>query len=127
MDGRSLAPLWADTPPDTWRASFLISNKCPAFPEGVAGSECFNAVRTARYLYIARPALAEYELYDMLADPYQLDNLYAAAGSAVIEPLAERLAALLQCSGATCRQREDAPLDVPAISPRVADSTGPAD
>ncbi|MBP6786411.1 MAG: sulfatase-like hydrolase/transferase [Candidatus Promineofilum sp.] len=75
-DGRSFAPLLAD-PAAPWTEGLLL--------ERHAGDDAtkFYAIQTARYMY-GEYLNGDVELYDMLADPYQLQNVvddpaYAAA------------------------------------------------
>ncbi|MFN2471753.1 MAG: hypothetical protein ABR583_12365 [Gaiellaceae bacterium] len=64
----------------------------------------FTAVRTVRYLY-AEYANGEQELYDLLRDPDELSSRHAAPGYAGVRAaLAERLAHLRSCAGASCRE-----------------------
>jgi hypothetical protein len=52
----------------------------------------------------AEHAGGEFELYDMTSDPYQLRSRHRdPAYAAVRAQLAERLAQLRNCSGASCR------------------------
>jgi hypothetical protein len=52
----------------------------------------------------------ERELYDLGADPYQLENVYPGAEPTRKEGLATRLAALKGCAAETCRTAEDEPV-----------------
>lgn len=65
----------------------------------------FAAIRTARYVY-AEYANGETELYDLEADPFELQSQHA---NPAYEParaaLAARLAALRGCAGESCRTR----------------------
>ena len=45
----------------------------------------------------------ELELYDMRADPWQMDSIHRKVGPEIMAPLARRLHALEVCRGATCR------------------------
>ena len=49
------------------------------------------------------------ELYDLRADPYELDNIYESADPALLENLKARQEALRDCSEEGCREAEDAP------------------
>lgn len=60
-----------------------------------------------RYVYLEY-ATGERELYDLVDDPYQLENLYDAADPGLLEWLALGLAALRTCQGASCPTAEDA-------------------
>ncbi len=126
-DGRSLEPLFDTSPAPSWRTDFLVEYKGTYFPldEDLdtlaqvqaaiqAGSPMkvptYRAVRNEQYLYVEWYSTAphEYELYDMVADPYQLDNLVATPeGAALHEPtttvLQARLEELGSCAAATCR------------------------
>ena len=49
------------------------------------------------------------ELYDLSADPYELENLHGSAGPALEERLQTRLDELRGCTGEGCREGETAP------------------
>lgn len=124
VDGRSLVPLLRDgsPPPDTWRQGFLIEHwsqqRREAFqaegvleppdpmeldqPQQLAIPQ-FAAIRTKDYLYVEY-VTGERELYDLNADPYQLESLHGTAESALIGSLSEQLAKLKACAGASCRE-----------------------
>jgi len=95
VDGRSLVPLLRDEPPPlaAWRSDFLIEH----FSAGVSWS-----LRTDAFLY-GESETGERELYDMRADPFQVDSRHRRADPAVVGPLAARIAALADCRGASCR------------------------
>jgi hypothetical protein len=48
----------------------------------------------------------EHELYDLHADPYQLNSLPRAGNEQTYTNLSRRLAELRACSGASCRTAE---------------------
>jgi N-acetylglucosamine-6-sulfatase len=114
VDGRSLAPLLGNDPPTSveWRSAFLVEIGRPNFP--------FEAVRTERHLYVEHDT-GERELYDLIDDPYQLDNRYATADPDLIAQLQARLEALRGCVGAECRSAEST--DSP--TPPPSDTTPP--
>jgi N-acetylglucosamine-6-sulfatase len=131
VDGRSLMPLLAGSTPADWRTDFevqYVNNVASMGPEAeippgappelsaFLGLDVasYRALRTKRYLYVewydeeSAPQVHEYELYDLRADPWQLDNILATkAGRAESEELVDRLrtrlATVADCAGATCR------------------------
>jgi arylsulfatase A-like enzyme len=113
-DGRSLLPAAAH--PDRVRGRELLLEKGdidddPDDDGPTSGT--FGAVRTARYVYVEH-GTGELELYDLEADPYQLQNLAAdPAYDAVEAALAARLAGLRSCAGPGCRLKPDLKLKLP--------------
>lgn len=109
VDGRSLVPLLAKDPPplEDWRQAFLIEywRPRPESPDALI----WRGIRTDAYKYIEWSTSKWRELYDMNADPYELDNLYADGEPAITRKLAPWLDALFECAGATCRSLENAP------------------
>ncbi|NBE98370.1 sulfatase [Nonomuraea sp. KC401] len=106
-EGRSLVPLLGGHPPAQWRRNVLVefarpANRASARQTPVPG---YRALRTDRYTYV-RYDTGERQLYDLHADPYQLDNLAASADPALLAGLERRLQAMMACSGATCRQAD---------------------
>lgn len=122
VDGRSLLPLWTAADPDAlaWRKSLLISYVC-AYPLDVidiyaSNPKCFNQVRTERYAYIHYPVRNEFELYDVITDPYQIYNLLSKRSAAeesgvdldlIAQAYHKALKDLLTCRGISCRSREN--------------------
>jgi hypothetical protein len=102
LDGRSLAPLLAGGP-GLGRQAISIASQSP-----YNGVPAWRGVRTTAHTY-ARYGTGETELYDNVADPFQLRNL--AGGSAVRalqQSLEERSAALAACAASRCRALEGA-------------------
>lgn len=123
-DMRSLAPLLTVPPPPTWRNDFLVERRmnlgANVDPSQyyVIGSlfdlPSFAAVRTTRFKLVEwyqqgeLGGAHEYELYDLVADPYELDNLVKTPSgfqqyALVFVLLLQRLRALQGCSGTACR------------------------
>lgn len=103
-DGRSLAPLLSGYPPETWRDVLLV--------EHFVGPN-WAGLRTPRYAYFEHES-GERELYDLLKDPHQLDNVYERADKELRAGLRARLEDLKDCAGAECRAAEN--LTIPGAS-----------
>jgi N-acetylglucosamine-6-sulfatase len=115
LDGRSLLPLLSGDP-DAWPVDRGI-----LLEAGEHVSPCgFRGIRTTRDVYIERLAggagggceiQGEPEQYDLLTDPFELENLASpkvpASDDPVIEArraeLASRLQELRRCVGRSCR------------------------
>jgi arylsulfatase A-like enzyme len=127
-DGRSLLPLLGGEEPASWRSSVLLE----AFLDGKSAREAsdeveddeegasqdgdessrmdrtaFRSVRTDTHKYVEHEN-GEKELYDLDADPYELENVYQTADPALIEDLKAKLEDLKNCSEEGCRESEDA-------------------
>ena len=113
-DGRSLLPFAAH--PDRFHGRELLLEKGDVVDDdddGVPQSGTFAAVRTSRYVYVEN-ITGELELYDLDADPFQLQNQIAnPAYDAVEAALAARLAPLRSCAGDSCRTKPDLKLKLP--------------
>jgi arylsulfatase A-like enzyme len=76
IQGRSLVPLLAGVEPPDWRQSILVEFYTYENPMPWLLDMDYRMVRTDRYKYIHwthHPELDE--LYDLQADPYEMDNL----------------------------------------------------
>lgn len=116
-DGRSLLPLLQGQTPTVWRQSFMVQRGEGAEAQSEDGDArdragAFSALRTGRYTFVQWGS-GERELYDLKADPYQLENLAAKADPALLQRLSARLAELSGCKGAECRRLEDLPVGMP--------------
>jgi N-acetylglucosamine-6-sulfatase len=94
VDGRSLRPVLEGNAA-SWRTAFLLELRSTNSSYGIRTSS------GKKYM--------EYEdgfkeLYDLKADPYELNNSYNASSPPA--DLATRLRALKGCAGATCRSTE---------------------
>ena len=135
-DGRSLAPLLRGEEPP-WRSAILIQrlppesggaeasgegevkdkakgkakskDKAKGKAKGKAGGGAapYEAIRTETHKYVEYEN-GEKELYDLEADPYELESLHESADPSLLEDLAARLDALRSCVEDECREAEDA-------------------
>ena len=106
MDGRSLAPLLSEG------SAGWPKDRAVLFETRTGKNPCrYEAIRTQRFFYAEHGAgnaarcrrADQTELYDLAADPYELENLVRAGGGSPTtkteEALKERLDALRKCSG----------------------------
>ena len=113
-DGQSLLPF-ADHPTRFHGRELLIEKGTVSDDEDddVVQSGAFAAVHTSRYIYVQN-ATGELELYDLQADPYELQNQISNPSyDRVQAALAARLGPLRGCAGDTCRRRPDLKLKLP--------------
>jgi arylsulfatase A-like enzyme len=92
IDGRSVRDLLAGAPSLPWRDDFLVENWTGFVPASLA-------VRTRRWKYIetVQGTTTFTELYDLLADPYEMTNLAGGSTHAAVQAaLAARLVALAE-------------------------------
>ncbi|HYN89607.1 MAG TPA: sulfatase-like hydrolase/transferase [Ardenticatenaceae bacterium] len=103
VDGRSLGPLLRGESP-AWRQVFLIED----WTGGPYKVPPYTGMRMADLKYV-RYATGEEEFYDLAADPNELENGQARLSSSLRWLLADRLAALSTCAGASCRAIDGGP------------------
>ena len=122
VDGSSLLPVLTGQS-DSVRDSFLMeyaTSTSGVTPEArwlggiLFDSPAWRAVRSRTHLFVEWDLDGElgnakqFELYDLQADPYQLNNLITTqdgiiANFGVVVSMVQRLAALGSCTGASCR------------------------
>ena len=73
---------------------------------GPGGAGAFEAVRTETHKYVEYES-GERELYDLEADPYELESLHESADPSLLEDLKAKLEALKSCSEEGCQEAED--------------------
>ncbi len=95
LDGRSFARLLRGESVTDWRKDLLT--EAISYTGGVSAT-----LRTADYAYTELES-NERELYDMRIDPYQTSSLHRRADPALLQTLSARVAQLVTCRGAACR------------------------
>ena len=75
---------------------------------GPNGRRAYQAVRTDTYKYVEYDN-GERELYNLDADPYELESLHESTDPSLLKDLQAKLDALKSCSEDGCREAEDAP------------------
>jgi N-acetylglucosamine-6-sulfatase len=99
-DGRSFAPLLRGEDPP-WRSEVLLE------AAGGGSPPSYVAVRTETHKYVEYQT-GDRELYDLEADPYEMDNLPETNDDSLVQELKAKLDALRECTGDGCREAEDA-------------------
>jgi arylsulfatase A-like enzyme len=108
VDGRSFAPLLraGAVAPERWRRAYPLVEEEAATPDLPAPD--WRGVRTDDYAYVEYRT-GESELYDMRADPDQLENLAGSADPMLLANFARLTSALASCKADRCRELEDTP------------------
>jgi len=108
VDGKSMVGLFnPERPkPKDWRSGYLLEfygyNQEGEDPN-VSPRANYLGLRTDKYLYVKYQD-GFVELYDLIADPYELENIAATADPALLEHLSAWLKALSTCAGVQCRE-----------------------
>ncbi len=112
VDGQSMVQLFSGEKPSAqaWRSGYLLEfygyNNSET-PDTVAPpAPSYLGLRTQDYLYV------EYddgfvELYDLVNDPYEMENIAQTADKNLLAGLSQWLQALSKCSGNECSMIDD--------------------
>lgn len=121
LDGRNLVPLLVDPENTPWRTGVLTENLAATTPDDpdYSGFEApkYDALRTPEWLYVnyGREGTA---LYDLTADPYEMNNIVRSTSPTVVGQLAAQTRALAACRGPSCRVADSMPVPpVPGATP----------
>lgn len=102
LDGISLVDTLASPHGFTLRTALLVESQA-INNLGALTVPVYSGVITTAYAYFSYPASGETELYDLIADPWQLTNQTAnSAYAAVKATLAAQLVVLKTCAGNSC-------------------------
>jgi arylsulfatase A-like enzyme len=98
VDGSSFAPLLTGSPPSTWRTAFLEEGTLETIGSDTP-TPTHKSVHTRQHVFLEYAETAEHELYDLIADPAQLQSQpRTTANAPLYDELQARLNALRNCS-----------------------------
>lgn len=100
--------LEPDEPDQTWRAMQAAASLCNS---DVEPKPIYTGIRGTRYKYVEHHA-CDRELYDLLNDPFELNNIYGQTSAAIRFELAAWLQVMESCAGDTCRAFEMEPPEI---------------
>jgi arylsulfatase A-like enzyme len=109
VDGRSMVGLLNGERPaaGAWRSAYLLEfygyNQGDEEQDVPAPNPEYLGLRTNEYLYVEYQG-GFIELYDLLADPFEMENIAATADKTVVARLSAQLKALSACTGRQCRE-----------------------
>jgi hypothetical protein len=106
VDGRSFAPLLTGSAPYASRSAFLEEGWVLTEPLPQSIAPTYKGIHTQDHMFTEYVDTGEHELYDLNADPYQLDSLSQADNQQLYSTLQARLDNLRACSRAVCRANE---------------------
>ena len=112
LDGRSLIPLLTGDASVPWRTAVLseaMSESGPGDPDyDEFQPPRFNALRSQQWLYVKYED-GFVELYDLVNDPYEMNNIAASAPAGLLRSLGAQAEALGRCAGPSCRVADAMP------------------
>jgi arylsulfatase A-like enzyme len=109
VDGRSFAPfLFSGQKPADWRQALLIETGDLDRESPVIA---YRGVRTEQFIYVEYEN-GELEFYDLVADPYEMDNLASSLDTETLATLHDWLEGLKTCKADECRILEQTVPDI---------------
>ncbi|MDO8731466.1 MAG: sulfatase [Actinomycetota bacterium] len=121
VDGRSLMPLLSYQTDVPWRTATLTESLAHTQPGDPDYSRIeppnFHALRSEQWLYIEYTN-QEIELYNLVADPYEINNVARTTNPAILAQLHAQLEEMKHCTGESCRTADNMPngsLSAPAL------------
>ena len=118
VDGRSITEIIAtEQVPATWRQATIsesLGTSGPGDPDyQPQAPPQYTSLRTPDWLFVVYRD-GERELYDLKADPFEMNNIIATADTRLVADLYSQLQALRYCAGDTCRTADAIVLNGPA-------------
>ncbi len=109
VDGHSLVPLLGGSSPGEWRTATLVEHhgtdqdqSDPDFQPRASGNPpSYEAIRKSNVIYVEYKN-GDREYYNLVRDPYELDNTYGELSAEQQARLHETLTELQTCSGSGC-------------------------
>jgi N-acetylglucosamine-6-sulfatase len=114
VDGSSFAPLLTSSPAPPWRTAFLEEGWLDSGLPNIRTPD-HKSVHTQTHIF-TEYATGEYELYDLVLDPAQLQSKHRTGNEQLYSSLQTRLDALRACSGKGCRSAEWGTTTTPTFS-----------
>jgi len=118
LDGRNMMPLLVDPTGAPWRTGVLTENMAATTPDDpdYSGFEApkYDALRTEDYLYVNYGRKNGEAVYNLVTDPYEMNNVIRSTDPVIVAQLAAQAKALAKCSGASCRVADSMPVGAPA-------------
>lgn len=104
VDGRSFAPflLASDQQPVDWRKALLIETGALDRESPVIA---YRGIRTGNFIYLEYEN-GEIEYYDLIADPFEMNNLASSLDAKTLSSLHTWLEELKTCQAESCRSAE---------------------
>jgi len=104
VDGRSFVRFLKEqqaTDPN-WRKALLIET---GYLEGVSHVITYRGIRSEKFVYVEYES-GELEFYDLVADPYEMDNIAKSLDNETLSILHSWLEELKTCQAEDCRKAE---------------------
>jgi N-acetylglucosamine-6-sulfatase len=103
VDGRSFVSLFESNNADNWRNALLIET---GDYERDSPIVAHRGVRAENFIFVEYES-GELEFYDLIADPYQMENIASTLDPQTLAILHQWLADLRTCQTDSCRQSEN--------------------
>jgi len=108
IDGRSFVRYFSSQGETDWRKALLFET---GNLTGTSHVISYRAVRTDKFIYIEYES-NELEFYDLVKDPYEMNNIAKSLDSATLSSLHTWLEQLKTCQADACRKAEMAVPDI---------------